>query len=129
MKKKSKFTQMILGISTVALSFGGIQTQVSAEENTPYNVLQKKPIGIETSTDEIAHSTKADETLSYEERLKVRDFSQGYRNFVLRTRFLYLFKVPINLKDNSIPEIINAPLNSYVINVNSMERTSCAVNE
>ncbi|MGG3652326.1 collagenase ColA [Bacillus pseudomycoides] len=76
MNKKSKFTQMMLGISTVALSFGSIQTQVSAEENTPYNVLQKKPIGIETSTDEIAHSTKADETLSYEERLKVNDFSQ-----------------------------------------------------
>ncbi|MEB3055090.1 collagenase ColA [Bacillus pseudomycoides] len=76
MNKKSKFTQMMLGISTVALSFGSIQTQVSAEENTPYNVLQKKPIGIETSTDEIAHSTKADETLSYEERLKVGNFSQ-----------------------------------------------------
>jgi microbial collagenase len=76
MNKKSKFTQMILGISTMALSFGSIQTQVSAEENTPYNVLQKKPIGIETSTDEIAHSTKADEALSYEERLKVNDFSQ-----------------------------------------------------
>ncbi|MDC2863710.1 collagenase ColA [Bacillus sp. BP-3] len=76
MNKKSKFTQMMLGISTVALSFGSIQTQVSAEENTPYNVLQKKPIGIETSTDELAHSTKADETLSYEERLKVNDFSQ-----------------------------------------------------
>ncbi|HDR7613206.1 TPA: collagenase ColA [Bacillus mycoides] len=76
MNKKSRFTQMMLGISTMALSFGSIQTQVSAEENTPYNVLQKKPIGIETSTDEIAHSTKADETLSYEERLKVGDFSQ-----------------------------------------------------
>lgn len=76
MNKKSKFTQIMLGISTVALSFGSIQTPVSAEENTPYNVLQKKPIGIETSTDEIAHSTKADETLSYEERLKVGDFSQ-----------------------------------------------------
>ncbi|HDX9591074.1 TPA: collagenase ColA [Bacillus pseudomycoides] len=76
MNKKSKFTQMMLGISTMALSFGSIQTQVSAEENTPYNVLQKKPIGIETSTDEIAHSTIADEMLSYEERLKVGDFSQ-----------------------------------------------------
>ncbi|ENQ3080460.1 collagenase ColA [Bacillus cereus] len=76
MNKKSKFTQMMLGISTMALSFGSIQTQVSAEENTPYNVLQKKPIGIETSTDEIAHSTIADEMLSYEERLKVGNFSQ-----------------------------------------------------
>ncbi|MEN1938677.1 collagenase ColA [Paenibacillus sp. 102] len=76
MNKKSKFTQMMLGISTMALSFGSIQTQVSAEESTPYNVLQKKAIGIETSTDELAHSTKADETLSYEERLKVNDFSQ-----------------------------------------------------
>ncbi|WP_197088216.1 M9 family metallopeptidase N-terminal domain-containing protein, partial [Bacillus sp. LK2] len=76
MNKKSKFTQMMLGISTVALSFGSIQTQVSAEEKTPYNVLQVKPTGIETSKDELAHSTKADETLSYEERLKVNDFSQ-----------------------------------------------------
>ncbi|KMN45663.1 collagenase ColA [Bacillus sp. LK2] len=76
MNKKSKFTQMMLGISTMALSFGGIQTQVSAEEKTPYNVLQVKPTGIGTSKDEVAHSTKADETLSYEERLKVGDFSQ-----------------------------------------------------
>ncbi|MGE7875421.1 collagenase ColA [Bacillus paramycoides] len=76
MNKKSKFTQMMLGISTVALSFGSIQTQVSAEEKTPYNVLQVKLNRIETSKDELAHSTKADETLSYEERLKVNDFSQ-----------------------------------------------------
>ncbi|PEY36688.1 collagenase [Bacillus pseudomycoides] len=76
MNKKSKFTQMMLGISTIALSFGSIQTQVSAEEKAPYNVLQMKPNGVEISKDGIAHSTKADETLSYEERLKVNDFSQ-----------------------------------------------------
>ncbi|KMN42491.1 M9 family metallopeptidase N-terminal domain-containing protein, partial [Bacillus sp. LK2] len=76
MNKKSRFTQMMLGISTMALSFGSIQTQVSADEKTPYNVLQVKPTGIGTSKDELAHSTKADETLSYEERLKVNDFSQ-----------------------------------------------------
>ncbi|PEA55746.1 collagenase [Bacillus pseudomycoides] len=85
MNKKSKFTQMMLGISTMALSFGSIQTQVLAEEKTPYNVLQKKPIGIETSPDEIAHSTKADETLSYEERLKVSDFSKRPASVVKRT--------------------------------------------
>ncbi|MEB2589607.1 collagenase ColA, partial [Bacillus cereus] len=42
----------------------------------PYNLLQMKPIGTETSKDEMAHATKADETLNFEERLKVGDFSQ-----------------------------------------------------
>ncbi|PHE53563.1 hypothetical protein COF68_33885, partial [Bacillus toyonensis] len=41
-----------------------------------YKVSQVKPTGIEASKDELAHSTKADETLSYEERLEVNDFSQ-----------------------------------------------------
>ena len=76
MNKNLKFTQLILGISTMALSIGSIQTQVSAEEKAPYNVLQVKPIGTETSKDEIVHATKADETLTFEERLKVGDFSQ-----------------------------------------------------
>ncbi|MED1412852.1 MULTISPECIES: collagenase ColA [Bacillus] len=76
MNKNLKFTQMIIGISTMALSFGSIQTQVSAEEKAPYNMLQMKPIGTETLKDEIAHATKADETLTFEERLKVGDFSQ-----------------------------------------------------
>ncbi|MGE7887274.1 collagenase ColA [Bacillus cereus] len=76
MNKNLKFTQLILGISTMALSFGSIQTQVSAAEKAPYNVLQVKPIGTETSKDEIVHATKADETLTFEERLKVGDFSQ-----------------------------------------------------
>ncbi|MFC9449598.1 collagenase ColA [Bacillus cereus] len=76
MNKNLKFTQLILGISTMALSFGSIQTQVSAEEKAPYNVLQVKPIGTETSKDGMVHATKADETLTFEERLKVGDFSQ-----------------------------------------------------
>ena len=76
MNKNLKFTQMMIGISTMALSFGSIQTQVSAEEKAPYNLLQMKPIGTETSKDEMAHATKADETLNFEERLKVGDFSQ-----------------------------------------------------
>ncbi|MCW9134664.1 collagenase ColA [Bacillus paramycoides] len=76
MNKNLKFTQMMIGISTMALSFGSIQTQVSAEEKAPYNMLQMKPIGTETLKDEIAHATKADETLTFEERLKVGDFSQ-----------------------------------------------------
>lgn len=66
----------MLGISTMALSLSGWQAEVSAEEKTPYNVLQMKPVGIETLKDEIVHSTKADETLSFEKRLKVGDFSQ-----------------------------------------------------
>ncbi|MGN4811427.1 collagenase ColA, partial [Bacillus cereus group sp. MYBK108-2] len=76
MNKNLKFTQMIIGISTMALSFGSIQTQVSAEETAPYNILQMKPMGTETSKDEIVHATKADETLNFEERLKIGDFSQ-----------------------------------------------------
>ncbi|PGW87432.1 collagenase, partial [Bacillus cereus] len=76
MNKNLKFTQLIIGMSTMALSFGSIQTQVSAEEKAPYNTLQMKPIGTETSKDEMAHATKADETLTFEERLKVGDFSQ-----------------------------------------------------
>ncbi|MED0970739.1 collagenase ColA [Bacillus paramycoides] len=76
MNKNLKFTQMMIGISTMALSFGSIQTEVSAEEKAPYNMLQMKPIGTETLKDEIAHATKADETLTFEERLKVGDFSQ-----------------------------------------------------
>ncbi|KFN02275.1 PKD domain-containing protein [Bacillus clarus] len=76
MKKKSRLNQFMLGMSTIALSFGSIQTQVAAEEETPYNVLRTKPIGIETSADEIVHATKVDETLSFEKRLKVGDFSQ-----------------------------------------------------
>ena len=35
MNKNLKFTQMTIGISTMALSFGSIQTQVSAEEKHP----------------------------------------------------------------------------------------------
>ncbi|WP_342503686.1 collagenase [Lysinibacillus sp. FSL L8-0126] len=76
MKKKFKFNQVLIGISTMALSLGGLQAEASAAEKTPYNVLQMKPIGIETSKDEIVHSTKADETLSFDERLEIGDFSQ-----------------------------------------------------
>ncbi|PGY49226.1 M9 family metallopeptidase N-terminal domain-containing protein, partial [Bacillus thuringiensis] len=76
MNKNLKFTQMMIGISTVALSFGSIQTQVSAEEKVPYNILQMKPIGTETSKDEMVHATKTEEILTFEERLKVGDFSQ-----------------------------------------------------
>ncbi|MED3448208.1 collagenase ColA, partial [Bacillus thuringiensis] len=76
MNKNLKFTQMMIGISTMALSFGSIQTQVSAEEKVPYNILQMKPMGTETSKNEIVHATKADETLNFEERLKIGDFSQ-----------------------------------------------------
>ncbi|EMA6343894.1 collagenase ColA [Bacillus cytotoxicus] len=76
MNKKSRITQMMLGISTVALSLGSIQTQVSAEEKIPYNVMQMKPIGVETQTDQIAHVSQEDKTLSFEERLRTGDFSQ-----------------------------------------------------
>ncbi|MGR3779443.1 collagenase, partial [Bacillus paramycoides] len=76
MKKKKKINQIMLGISTMALSLGALQAEVSAEEKVPYNVLQMKPTGIEKPKDAVAHSSKADETLSFEERLKVGDFSQ-----------------------------------------------------
>ncbi|MRB61561.1 PKD domain-containing protein [Bacillus thuringiensis] len=66
----------MIGISTMALSLGALQAEVSAEEKVPYNVLQMKPAGIEMPTDAVAHSSKTDETLSFEERLKVGDFSQ-----------------------------------------------------
>lgn len=42
----------------------------------PYNVLHSKPVGIEKPVDEIGHVSKAEETLSFQERLKVGDFSQ-----------------------------------------------------
>ena len=76
MNKKSKINKVMLSISTMALSLGAIQTNVSAEEKVPYNVLHSKPVGIEKPVDEIGHASKAEETLSFQERLKVGDFSQ-----------------------------------------------------
>ena len=76
MNKKSKINKVMLSISTMALSLGAIQTHASAEEKVPYNVLHSKPVGIEKPVDEIGHVSKAEETLSFEERLKVGDFSQ-----------------------------------------------------
>ncbi|UPW83507.1 collagenase [Lysinibacillus sp. Ag94] len=76
MKKKLKLNQVLIGVSTMALSFGALQAEASAAEKTPYNVLQMKPVGIYTAKDEIAHSTKADETLSFEKRLEMGDFSE-----------------------------------------------------
>ncbi|HEK9101025.1 collagenase ColA [Bacillus pfraonensis] len=76
MNKKIKFNPIILGISTIALSLGGVQFEALAAEKDQSNVLQMKPIGIETSKDEVGHTTKSDETLSFEKRLKVGDFSQ-----------------------------------------------------
>ncbi|ENQ3080445.1 collagenase [Bacillus cereus] len=73
---KKKMNKIMLGVSTMALSLGALQAEVSAEEKVPYNVLQIKPAGIETPKDAISHSSKADETLSYEERLKVGNFLQ-----------------------------------------------------
>ncbi|MFI8708328.1 collagenase [Bacillus sp. NPDC077411] len=73
---KKKMNKIMLGVSTMALSLGALQAEVSAEEKVPYNVLQMKPAGIETPKDAVAHSSKADETLSFEDRLKVGDFSQ-----------------------------------------------------
>ena len=76
MNKKSKINKVMLSISTMALSLGAIQTHASAEEKVPYNVLHSKPVGIEKPVDEIGHVSKAEETLSFQERLKVGDFSQ-----------------------------------------------------
>lgn len=76
MNKKLKINKVMLSISTMALSLGAIQTNVLAEEKVPYNVLHSKPVGIEKPVDEIGHASKAEETLSFQERLKVGDFSQ-----------------------------------------------------
>ncbi|GAB0169943.1 collagenase [Lysinibacillus sp. CTST325] len=76
MKKKLKLNQVLIGVSTMALSFGALQAEVSAAEKTPYNVLQMKPVGIDTPKDVNAHSTTADETLSFEKRLEMGDFSE-----------------------------------------------------
>ncbi|MGE7879613.1 collagenase ColA [Peribacillus muralis] len=76
MKKIFKLNQVLIGISTMALSLGGLQAEVSATDKTSDNVLQMKPVGIEIPKDEIVHSSKADETLSFEKRLKIGDFSQ-----------------------------------------------------
>lgn len=76
---------MLLGISTMALSLGGLQAEASAAEKTPYNVLQMKPVGIETLKDNIVHSTKADESLSFEKRLEIGDFSEHPAPILERT--------------------------------------------
>ena len=39
-------------------------------------MLKQKPVGIEKPVDEVGHVSKVDETLSFQERLKVGDFSQ-----------------------------------------------------
>jgi microbial collagenase len=75
MGKKSKLRLSMLSAAAMTLTLSGMAT-AQAEEKTPYNVLQMKPVGIETSKDEFAHSSKADEALSFEERLRVGDFSQ-----------------------------------------------------
>ena len=85
MKKKFTFNQLLIGVSTMAISLGGLQAEASAAEKTPYNVLQMKPIGIEMPKDEMVHSTKAEETLSYEERLEIGDFSQHPAPIIERT--------------------------------------------
>ncbi len=54
----------------------GYKQKHQPQKKTPYNVLQIKPAGIETPKDDIVLSTKADETLSFEKRLKIGDFSQ-----------------------------------------------------
>ncbi|MEH6850271.1 collagenase, partial [Bacillus pseudomycoides] len=69
---KKKMNKIMLGVSTMALSLGALQTEVFAEEKVPYNVLQMKPAGIEAPKDAISHSSKTDETLS----LKVEDSSK-----------------------------------------------------
>ncbi|MFF2179503.1 collagenase [Lysinibacillus sp. NPDC058147] len=76
MKKKLKLNQVLIGVSTMALSFGALQAEASTAEKTPYNVLQMKPVGIVKSNDEVTHSTKVDETLSFEKRLEMGDFSE-----------------------------------------------------
>ncbi|PED05103.1 collagenase [Bacillus pseudomycoides] len=73
---KKKMNKIMLGVSTMALSLGALQAEVSAEEKVPYNVLQMKPAGIETPKKAISHSSKVDKTLSPEEHVKVEDSSK-----------------------------------------------------
>ncbi|PGA49460.1 M9 family metallopeptidase N-terminal domain-containing protein, partial [Bacillus pseudomycoides] len=73
---KKKMNKIMLGVSTMALSLGALQAEVSAEEKVPYNVLQMKPAGIETPKKAISHSSKVDKTLSPEEHVKDEDSSK-----------------------------------------------------
>ena len=84
MNKKSKINKVMLSISTMALSLGALQTH-APEEKVPYNVLKTKPVGIEKSVDEVGHISKVDETLSFQERLKVGDFSQRPASITKKT--------------------------------------------
>ncbi|PGS82767.1 collagenase [Bacillus thuringiensis] len=85
MNKKSKINKVMLSISTMALSLGALQTHAAAEEKVPYNVLKTKPVGIEKPVDEVGHISKVDETLSFQERLKVGDFSQRPASITKKT--------------------------------------------
>lgn len=86
MNKKSKINKVMLSISTMALSLGALQTHAVAEEKVPYNVLKTKPVGIEKPVDEVGHVSKVDETLSFQERLKVGDFSQRPASITKKTQ-------------------------------------------
>ena len=47
--------------------------------------MKTKPVGIEKSVDEVGHISKVDETLSFQERLKVGDFSQRPASITKKT--------------------------------------------
>ncbi|MFC1451590.1 M9 family metallopeptidase N-terminal domain-containing protein, partial [Bacillus cereus] len=85
MNKKSKINKVMLSISTMALSLGALQTLAVADEKVPYNVLKTKPVGIEKPVDEVGHVSKVDETLSFQERLKVGEFSQRPASITKKT--------------------------------------------
>lgn len=85
MNKKSKINKVMLSISTMALSLGALQTHAADGRKVPYNVLKTKPVGIEKSVDEVGHISKVDETLSFQERLKVGDFSQRPASITKKT--------------------------------------------
>ncbi|GAB6635032.1 hypothetical protein bcgnr5414_65330 [Bacillus cereus] len=54
-------------------------------------MLKTKPVGIEKPVDEIGHVSKAEETLSFQERLKVGDFSQ-------RPALNFLYNEPFHVR-------------------------------
>ena len=85
MNKKSKIDKVMLSISTMAFIVRRTSNSCGAEEKVPYNVLKTKPVGIEKSVDEVGHISKVDETLSFQERLKVGDFSQRPASITKKT--------------------------------------------
>ncbi|MES1052541.1 collagenase [Bacillus thuringiensis] len=73
----SKFRKLILGAGLVTVSCNGLQIQAETKEKNVKNILQREPVGIQKSVDELAHSSKVQEDASFTKRLKLADLSQS----------------------------------------------------